>query len=407
MPAEGPLREPERLVALDRYDILDTPSEEAFDRITRLARRIFDVPMSTITLVDAHRQWFKSRQGLDACETARGPALCDVAIRESRPLIVPDTLADARFAANPFVVGEPRIRFYAGIPLQTPEGFAIGTLCVMDTKPRRFLDDQVEMLTDLAKIVMSEMELRLLAMTDGLTGTLSRRAFREQFSRALSLAQRHRHDLSCIMVDLDHFKSVNDRHGHSVGDVVLVEATAACRDELRKSDAFGRMGGEEFAVLLPHTGPAAALRVAEKLRTAIARLRIATLTGPLQVTASLGIASLDGATADMDGLLQNADAALYAAKNEGRNRCHAWQPVEIVHQGARRRVLKAGLISFNGGRSSLDCTVRSLSDASASLRIVDTAGVPETFKLLIEADGLSRKCQIVAKAEQRLDVAFV
>ncbi|GEP00166.1 GGDEF domain-containing protein [Methylobacterium haplocladii] len=407
MPAEGQKREPERLAALDRYDILDTPCEEAFDRITRLTRRIFDVPMSTITLIDGHRQWFKSRTGVAACETPRGPALCDVAIRETRALIVPDTNEDPRFLANPFVVGAPHIRFYAGAPLITPEGHGIGTLCAMDTKPRSFLDDQVETLTDLARIVMSELELRMLAMTDGLTGTLSRRAFREEFARAFALAQRHRHDLSCIMVDLDHFKSVNDRHGHAVGDLVLAAATAACREELRKSDAFGRMGGEEFAVLLPYTSLASALRVAEKLRAAIAHVRIPTPGGALQVTASFGVAALDGATADMDGLLENADAALYAAKHEGRNRCREWRTVAIAHQGTRRRVLKAGLISFNGGRSSLDCTVRSLSDESASLRIVDTAGVPETFKLLIEADGLSRKCQIVAKADRRLDVAFV
>ncbi|GJE56366.1 sensor domain-containing diguanylate cyclase [Methylobacterium sp. WL9] len=407
MPAEATMREPERLIALDRYDILDTPAEEAFDRITRLTRRIFDVPMSTITLIDGHRQWFKSRAGIAACETARGPALCNVAIREHRALIVPDTLEDPRFAANAFVVGDPGIRFYAGVPLLTPEGHGIGTLCAMDTRPRSFLDDQIDTLTDLGRIVMSELELRLLAMTDGLTGTLSRRAFREEFSRAFALAHRHRHDLSCIMIDLDHFKSVNDRHGHAIGDVVLAAATAACREELRKSDAFGRMGGEEFAVLLPYTSLPSALRVAEKLRAAIADQRTPTPDGPLQVTASFGVAALDGATTEMDALLQNADAALYAAKHEGRNRCRAADPVETAGPATRRRVLKAGQISFDGGRCAIDCTVRSLSDESASLKIGTTIGLPETFKLLIAADGLSRRCRIVTRAEQMLDVAFV
>ncbi len=407
MPAEATIREPERLAALDRYDILDTPCEEAFDRITRLTRRIFDVPMSTVTLIDGHRQWFKSRQGIEACETERGPALCNIVVRQSRALIVPDTLADGRFAANPLVIGEPRIRFYAGVPLLTPEGYGIGTLCAMDTKPRSFLADQVETLTDLGRIVTSELELRRLAMTDGLTGTLSRRAFREECVRTFALARRHRHDLACIMVDLDHFKAVNDSHGHAVGDMVLAAATAACREELRKSDSFGRLGGEEFAVLLPCTSLASALRVAEKLRGAIAQMRIPTPAGTLQVTASFGVSAIDNTTSDMDTLLQNADTALYAAKHEGRNCCRDWHPVEIAHRGIRRRVLKSGLISFNGGRSSIDCTVRSLSDESATLRIITTTGVPETFKLLIEADGFSRKCQVVTKAEQVLDVAFV
>jgi diguanylate cyclase (GGDEF)-like protein len=269
MPAEVHKDEQERLAALDRYDVLDTPPEDSFDRITRLTRRVFDMPMSTITLIDGHRQWFKSRAGVSACETARGPALCEVVVREAKPLIVPETLADQRFVDNPFVVGAPYIRFYAGIPLRTPEGFSIGTLCAMDTKPRSFEAADVETLSDIAQIVMSELELRLLARTDGLTGALSRRAFRDELSRTLSLALRHRHDLSCIMLDLDHFKHVNDAHGHPVGDIVLTQVVAACQEELRKSDILGRLGGEEFAVLLPHTGLASALRVAEKLRAAV------------------------------------------------------------------------------------------------------------------------------------------
>lgn len=407
MPAQAQIQEQARLTNLDRYDVLDTPSEEAFDRITRLTRRIFDVPMSTISLIDGHRQWFKSRQGVSASETSKGPALCNVAVREARPLIVPDTLADARFADNPFVLGEPHIRFYAGVPLRTPEGHCIGTLCAMDTKPRTFLADQLDTLSDLAHIVISELELRVLAMTDGLTGALSRRSFRDEFSRAFALAVRHKHELSCIMLDLDHFKSVNDQHGHPVGDRVLSAVAQVCRDELRKSDAFGRVGGEEFAILLPHTGLASAMQVAEKLRGSIARLDIPTLRNSIRITASFGVAALNGSVGDPDMLLQNADAALYAAKDDGRNRCMEWRPVAIAQQNIRRRVLKAGQISFNAGRSAIDCTVRSLSDESAGLKIVTTAGVPEKFKLLIEADGFSRLCEIVSKSDQHLDVAFI
>jgi diguanylate cyclase (GGDEF)-like protein len=407
MSQEGVMQERERLVALDRYDILDTPSEEAFDRVTRMAQRIFDVPMSTLTLIDGHRQWFKSRQGLNACETSKEPALCNVAIREMHALVVPDTLDDERFAENPFVTGAPGIRFYAGVPLRTPEGHAIGTFCAMDTKPRSFGESEIATLIDLAQMVMSELELRRVAMTDALTGTLSRRAFREEFTRALSLAIRHEHNLACIMIDLDHFKSVNDRYGHAVGDVVLTAATEACRGELRYSDRIGRMGGEEFAVLLPFTGLSSALKVADKLREAIAQLEIPTSAGAINVTASFGVAALDACVGDMDTLLRHADAALYQAKAGGRNQCRAWPSADQGKRKTRVRVLKAGRISFAGAHSPLDCTIRTLSDDSASLRIISSADLPEQFDLVIESDGVSRSCRVMAKAEQVLDVAFV
>ena len=238
----------------NNYDVLDTPQEEAFDRVTRLVRSIFGVSMSTVTLIDGHRQWFKSQQGMPNQETERGPALCNAAINHSRPLIVPDTLQDRRFADNPFVTGAPFIRFYAGVQLRSPEGHAVGTLCAMHDQPRTFDNAQLAILVDLAKTVTSELELRTLATRDALTGALSRRALREEFSRAISLARRHKFELSCIFFDLDHFKTVNDTHGHGVGDLVLRACVEACRGELRATDTIGRFGGEEFAVLLPHTG---------------------------------------------------------------------------------------------------------------------------------------------------------
>src|ERR1700759_3748923 len=156
----GAAGEDARLAALDSYDILDTPSEEAFDRITRLARKIFNVSMSTVTLLDGHRQWFKSRQGVSDCETERRPALCNVAISLDRPLVVTDTHLDARFQNNPLVLGAPFLRFYAGAQLRSTDGFAIGTLCVMDTVPRSFDDGDASILSDLAQLVMSELGLR-------------------------------------------------------------------------------------------------------------------------------------------------------------------------------------------------------------------------------------------------------
>ena len=407
MPCSDHIREQERLASLALYDVLDTPQEETFDRVTRLARRFFQVPMSTITLVDGHRAWLKSAQGgLPMSEAPKDASFCSVTIREARPLVVRDTLQDERFKENPFVVGDPSIRFYAGAPLHTPDGQNIGALCVLDSTPRSFEAEQVEVLTDLARIVMSELELRKLATTDGLTGALSRRAFREEASRALALAIRHRHELTCITFDLDHFKNINDAHGHAMGDLVLEETTKACRVLLRKSDLVGRLGGEEFAILLPYTGPAAALKVAEKLRMSMTDKSIVGSSAPIHFSASFGLASLDRSVLDIETLLQHADAALYDAKAQGRNRCVVWQTVKTVDSNLRRRVFKAGRIAFNGGASTIDCTVRGLSDAGASLDVISTAEVPSVFKLRIDADDLSRGCRIVAKRDRSLEVEF-
>ncbi|UEM23122.1 GAF domain-containing protein [Skermanella mucosa] len=156
-----PLDEPQRLIALHRYDLLDTPPERAFDHITRLAASVLGTPISLITLIDETRQWFKSRHGLDAPWTRREVAFCSYTILDTEPLVVPDATADDRFAANPLVTGDPNIRFYAGAPLVTPEGHVLGTLCVIDRSPRpEFSDEQRRLLRDFADLVMTEIEAR-------------------------------------------------------------------------------------------------------------------------------------------------------------------------------------------------------------------------------------------------------
>lgn len=400
------LHEAARLDALASMDVLDTPPEESFDRITRLTRQIFNVPMATITLIDGHRQWFKSCQGLEVSETPRAPAFCNYAIQQTRPLIVPDTLCDSRFRDNIFVTGAPHLRFYAGAQLRSEDGYAIGTLCAMDNKPRNFDKAQLATLVDLAAIVTGELRLRKLAMRDGLTGALARRAFREQAMRALTLATRHKHDLSCVMLDLDYFKSINDTHGHAVGDLVLKACVEVCQRELRETDMVGRMGGEEFAILLPYTSRETAMHVVENLRAAITRIYVQGKSGSVKVSASFGVASLDLSVTDIDGLLARADTALYQAKNAGRNTCIAWQSSEPASNGILRRVFKAGQITFNAGQSTIDCTVRGLSDAGAMLHVSSTADVPDEFKLQISADDIYRLCKIVAKTEKNLEVEF-
>jgi GAF domain-containing protein len=156
-----PENEEQRLAAVRRYDILDTPPDGAFDRITSLAARLFDVPISIISIVDHDRIWFKSHYGIVADEIGRDPGLCASAVCQLEPWIVNDAALDVRTVDNPLVAGELGLRFYLGVPLVTGEGFNLGTLNVIDVEPREVTEDEIRTLEDLAAIVMDELELRL------------------------------------------------------------------------------------------------------------------------------------------------------------------------------------------------------------------------------------------------------
>jgi GAF domain-containing protein len=161
-----------RVAALEKYAILDTEPEQAFDDLTLLASYVCKTPIALISLVDEDRQWFKSKIGMSLSETPRQVAFCSVAIQQADVMVVPDTLKDERFRDNPLVVSEPRIRFYAGAPLINEDGYALGTLCVIDQAPRQFSPDQREALHALSRLVVAQLEfrrnLRLLkeALTD-------------------------------------------------------------------------------------------------------------------------------------------------------------------------------------------------------------------------------------------------
>lgn len=403
--AEADLRESARLEALGRYDILDTPREASFDRIARLVRDIFGVRIALVSVIDGHRQWHKACEGLGATQADRRDTICQYTIASPAPLIVPDLRSDERFADNPFVAGEPHLRFYAGVPLRTPDGHNIGTLCAIDHAPRAFSERETSILADLAAMTMDELELRQLVAVDALTGVLSRRAFRDEAARAMSQARRGPRPLGMVAIDIDHFKSVNDTYGHAAGDTVLAGVAAACRDNLRAGDAVGRLGGEEFAALLPGAGRTEALDVAEKLRAAVEKLRFGLGGKPVGVTASFGVAALDQATSDVDALMANADAALYEAKGSGRNRCVGWRSAGGA-LSPRRRVLKAGSVVFNKRASTIDCTVRTLAEDGAGLDVSTTVGVPDAFVLLIRADGIEERCRVTARTDRHLEVEF-
>ena len=166
-----PVNEAGRIAALEKYAILDTDPEQSFDDLALLASFICKTPIALISLVDENRQWFKSRVGLDASETSRDIAFCSTAILQNDVFVVPDALADDRFRDNPLVVSDPHIRFYAGAPLINEDGYALGTLCVVDRAPRELAPEQKEALKALSRLVLAQLEFgrNLLLLKDTLT----------------------------------------------------------------------------------------------------------------------------------------------------------------------------------------------------------------------------------------------
>jgi len=155
-----PDNEQGRIAALEKYAILDTEPEQSFDDLTLLASFVCKTPIALISLVDEDRQWFKSRVGMDASETARDIAFCSTAILQSDIFVVPDALKDDRYRNNPLVVSDPHIRFYAGAPLINEDGYALGTLCVVDRTPRELIPEQKEALKALSRLVLAQLEFR-------------------------------------------------------------------------------------------------------------------------------------------------------------------------------------------------------------------------------------------------------
>jgi len=244
-----PHNETMRLQSLHSLKILDTHPEDRYDRITRLAARLFNVPIALISLVDKDRQWFKSRQGLDACETSREISFCGHAIAEEGLFIIEDTLLDERFSDNPLVVTEPNIRFYAGYPLKSATGNKLGTLCIIDQEPRHFSAEDAEMLKEMGQMVEEELHSLTQSTTDELTFISNRRGFVAIASHVIAICRRIERPASLLMFDLDGFKEINDKHGHQAGDKALIEFAKLLLKNFRDADVVARLGGDEFCVL--------------------------------------------------------------------------------------------------------------------------------------------------------------
>lgn len=448
-----PEKEAERLAQLRKYEILDSLPEETYQRIIRLAAQMLDMPIAVISLVEGDRQWFKAHVGGDRNEVPRKLSFCAHVICQADVFVIEDATRDARFSQNPFVTGDPHIRFYAGAPLRTNDGLNMGALAVIDTKPRKISPEEKRNLADFAAMVMDALETRLiidraeraerrfidameslpngfvlydkddrlvicnkryreiyaesapfivpgasfeniirkgvengqyldavgreeafiaermemhqnpgepieqhlpgdrwlsvqerrtseggfvgfridittlkrqerelarLAWIDSLTGAMNRHRFMELAGKEIDRAKRHGSEISLLLPDADHFKHINDKYGHAAGDAVLKGLVDRWSKSLRSHDLIGRIGGEEFGILLPEVNLHNATHTANRLRKEIAELPFAFEGQLLRVTVSIGVATLDGGE-DLPALMQRADRALYCAKEAGRD----------------------------------------------------------------------------------------
>ena len=313
---EIPDNEESRLATLRSLAVLDTQPEERFDRLTRMCKRLFDVPIALVSLVDENRQWFKSCVGLSASETPRDISFCGHAILGSDIFVIPDAAKDERFADNPLVVEEPHIRFYAGCPLTSSNGSKLGTLCIIDRKPRQLTAEDLETLEDLATMVERELEAVQLATLDELTKISNRRGFLALAQHSLSLCVRQAIPASLAFIDLNNFKPVNDRFGHAEGDRALGAFSEQMKIAFRETDLFARLGGDEFVVLFSNSSLESAEKAIRRFVGLLDDYNKQASRG-YDLAFSYGIVEFDPRRHDsIEALLSEGDALMYGYKQQ-------------------------------------------------------------------------------------------
>jgi len=313
---DKPQDEVTRLKTLRALNILDTLPEERFDRLTRLAIRLFGVPIALVSLVDADRQWFKSSVGLGVDETPRDISFCGHTILGNDMFIIPDATKDKRFADNPLVLNDPNIRFYAGYPLKSQNGSKLGTLCIIDKKARELNKDDLEAFQDLASMVEQELLSVQMATLDELTKISNRRGFVMLAEHCLKVCTRHQIPASLVYIDLDKFKIINDNFGHTEGDRALIAFTEQIKSAFRESDTFARLGGDEFAILLTQTKKEVAENILVRFKKSLDKYNQESDCG-YDLLFSYGIVEFNPEKhATVEALLKKGDLLMYDCKRQ-------------------------------------------------------------------------------------------
>ena len=311
-----PQNEESRVRTLKSLNILDTLPEERFDRLTRMSKRLFGVPIALVSLVDENRQWFKSSMGLDVSETPRDISFCGHTILGNDVMVIPDAASDIRFADNPLVVNFPNIRFYAGCPLKSVNGCILGTLCIIDKVPRVFNEEDIEILKDLASMVEDELEAIQMATLDELTKISNRRGFLLLAEHYLNFCLRQDVPASLVYLDLNGFKQINDNFGHAEGDAVLVAFASQMKNSFRQTDLFARIGGDEFVILFSKTSEIPANDIMKKFSKSIEKYNEEANRG-YDISFSYGVIEFDpDRHVSVDIILGDADSLMYERKKQ-------------------------------------------------------------------------------------------
>jgi diguanylate cyclase (GGDEF)-like protein len=304
-----PDNEAERQRTLDSFQILDSDPDEDFDRITRIASQMLGMPIALISLVDHDRQWFLSRVGLQPTETAREVAFCAHTICSNQVMVVGDARDDSRFQDNPLVTGEPHIRFYAGAPLRTREGHALGTLCVIGSEPRRLEDNERRLLEELAGMVIHTLESRRDRYLCPLTGLQNRRPFFEAGQREFQRSLLSGEPLTLALIALDDFGPLSERFASGHGDRVLQEVSRMLRSELGSTDVAARVAGAEFAALLCGQKLEVGVALVEGIRSRFAQQGVIVDGTRHALSISAGVASRGPQDTGFSDLYQRAEAS--------------------------------------------------------------------------------------------------
>ncbi len=339
---------------LQRYQILNGGEIYFADQIARTAALVFGVPIVLAALNERYRVWYRSICGLQREHFDVTQEFCSHANLSDTAFVVEDVREEEMFANDPAVTGGPEIVFFAGAPLRDPDGKRFGTLCLIDSKPHTLNAEQTKVLEGFAEIVSQDICVRSAAryavrdlieaehdkcdlfdqaMTDPLTKALNRRAFFRFAEREVMRSARYGHTLSALMIDIDHFKKVNDTHGHAVGDEVLTGMSKLIQTSIRDEDIFGRLGGEEFAMVLPETPAENAVVLANRIRERVKQLRFEGKDGPFGISISIGVSAPTARDLDIVAALERADHALYKAKLMGRDRVELNAPPQPGFDG--------------------------------------------------------------------------
>ncbi len=355
--------EPERLKALSEYGLGDEIALPSLDSVVRIAARMFDMPVAAVNMIGSDHVFFAASIGVGEVDMSRDASFCAHAIAQDGVMVVPDTTSDERFHDNPLVKGSAGVRFYAGVPLFSPNGLALGALCVLDSKPHKdFSEDDRARLRELATMASDRLELRRievsaerivrpygshdavatyegetkelyrLANFDMLTGLANRGRFFREVEEALARAL----NVAVVMIDLDGFKDVNDTLGHAVGDHILQEVAQRLESHVGSTGVVARIGGDEFALLLNEVAdPQQALKISNIANEGVAKPML--IDGQeIRIAASCGVALAPLHTINPVELLGNADLALCRAKTNGRGRSLVFEPSLRMEAAARR-----------------------------------------------------------------------